>query len=139
MNTSNNIKIIDLPKITDVRGNLSFFESGIHIPFEIKRTYWIYDVPGGEIRGSHAFKESHEFIVALSGSFDIVLHDGSNEKKFSLNRSYYGLYIPNMLWRRLENFSTNSLALIVSSITYDAKDYIRDFDDFKRQKDAIQK
>ena len=109
------VKIIDLPKIKDSRGNLSFFENSNQIPFDIKRTYWIYDVPGGEIRGSHAFKESHEFIVALSGSFDVVLHDGEKEVKFNLNRSYYGLYVPNLLWRRVENFSTNSLALIVSS------------------------
>ncbi len=126
----NKVKLINLPKISDPRGNLSFFESGNQIPFEIKRTYWIYDVPGGEIRGSHAFKESHEFIVALSGSFDVVLHDGEKEVKYSLNRSYYGLYIPNMLWRRLENFSTNSLALIVSSINFDKMDYIRNFEDF---------
>ena len=121
------IRLINLPKITDPRGNLSFFESGVHIPFEIKRTYWIYDVPGGEVRGSHAFKESQEFIIALSGSFDVVLNDGNNEKKFSLNRSYNGIYVPNMIWRRLENFSTNSLALIVSSIKYDVTDYIRDW------------
>lgn len=125
------VKLIDLPKIKDPRGNLSFFESGVHIPFEIKRTYWIYDVPGGEIRGSHAFKESQEFIVALSGSFDVVLNDGNNEVKYSLNRSYFGLYVPNMIWRRMENFSTNSLALIVSSIKYDEMDYIRDLEKFK--------
>lgn len=126
-----NVKIINLPKILDPRGNLSFFENSNQIPFDIKRTYWIYDVPGGEMRGSHAFKESHEFIIALSGSFDIVLNDGENEMKYSLNRSYYGLYVPNLLWRSIENFSTNSLALIVSSIPYDATDYIRDFDEFK--------
>ena len=124
-------QIINLPKILDPRGNLSFFENSKQIPFDIKRTYWIYDVPGGEMRGSHAFKESHEFIVALSGSFDIVLNDGKNEVKYSLNRSYYGLYVPNLLWRSIENFSTNSLALIVSSIAYDGTDYIRDFDEFK--------
>lgn len=125
------VKIIQLPKIFDPRGNLSFLETGNHIPFEIKRTYWIYDVPGGEIRGGHAFKNSTEFILALSGSFDVVLNDGEKDMKFSLNRSYYGLYVPNLLWRRLENFSTNSLALIVSSVPYDSNDYIRDFDDFK--------
>ncbi len=125
------VKLIDLPKISDPRGNLSFFESGVHIPFEIKRTYWIYDVPGGEIRGSHAFKESHEFIVALSGSFDVILSDGNKEVQFSLNRSYFGLYVPNMLWRRMENFSTNSLALVVSSIAYNNKDYIRNYNTFK--------
>ena len=133
------VKIIDLPKIKDSRGNLSFFENSNQIPFDIKRTYWIYDVPGGEIRGSHAFKESHEFIVALSGSFDVVLHDGEKEVKFNLNRSYYGLYVPNLLWRRVENFSTNSLALIVSSISYNSNDYIRDFDEFKKLKNEIEK
>ena len=130
------VRLIELPKILDRRGNLSFFENAKHIPFTIQRTYWIYDVPGGEIRGSHAFKKSTEFIVALSGSFDVVLHDGTKEKKYSLNRSYYGLYVPNMLWRRLENFSTNSLALIVSSIKYDKADYIRDFNQFKTLKNA---
>jgi len=126
------VKIIDLPKILDPRGNLSFLESNNHVPFEIKRTYWIYDVPGGEIRGSHAFKKSHEFIIALSGSFDVILNDGKKEVKYSLNRSYYGLYVPNMLWRRVENFSTNSLALIVSSIPYDQNDYIRNFNEYKK-------
>ena len=115
----------------DLRGKLIAIDSEFDLPFDIKRTYWIYDVPGGELRGSHAFKKSHEFIIALSGSFDIVLHDGTKEKKYSLNRSYYGLYVPNLLWRRLENFSTNSLALIVSSISYDSHDYIRDFEEFK--------
>lgn len=125
------LELIELPKILDERGNLSFFENSNQIPFDIKRTYWIYDVPGGELRGSHAFKKSHEFIIALSGSFDIILHDGNKEKKYSLNRSYHGLYVPNLLWRRLENFSTNSLALIVSSISYAEDDYIRDFEEFK--------
>lgn len=127
-------EIIQLPKILDKRGNLSFFEHPNQLPFEIQRTYWIYDVPGGEIRGSHAFKEQQEFIIALSGSFDVVLNDGENETKFSLNRSYYGLYIPSKFWRRLENFSTNSLALIVSDKTYNESDYIRDFDEFKKLK-----
>jgi hypothetical protein len=120
-------KIIELPKILDSRGNLSFIEENKHIPFNIERTYWTYDVPGGEKRGCHAYKSSCEFIVALSGSFDIFLHDGYNEHKFSLNRSYYGLYIPHMLWRRIENFSTNSLALVLSSTIYDEEDYVRDF------------
>lgn len=124
-------KIIQLPKILDKRGNLSFFESPNQIPFEIKRTYWIYDVPGGEVRGSHAFREQHEFIIALSGSFDVVLNDGLKEEKFSLNRSYYGLLIPKMYWRRLENFSTNSLALIVSDKPYNENDYVRNFEEFK--------
>jgi len=133
------VKIIDLPKILDSRGNLSFLESNIHVPFEIKRIYWIYDVPGGEIRGSHAFKKSHEFIIALSGSFDVVLNDGKKEVKHSLNRSYYGLYVPNMLWRRVENFSTNALALIVSSIPYDQNDYIRNFNEYKKLNEHIKK
>lgn len=130
-------QIIELPKILDPRGNLSFFENDNQLPFTIKRTYWIYDVPGGEVRGSHAFKKSKELIIALSGSFDVVLHDGEKELKYNLNRSYSGLYVPNMLWRRLDNFSTNSLALIVSSISYDEKDYIRDFDDFKKYRHGI--
>ena len=125
-------RIIQLPKIPDKRGNLTFFENSKHIPFAIARVYWIYDVPGGETRGSHAYKEQQEFIVALSGSLDVVLHNGREELKFSLNRSYYGLYIPKMYWRRLENFSTNSLALNVSDRAYNAMDYIRDFEEFKR-------
>lgn len=125
-------KIISLPKIKDPRGNLSFFENSNQIPFDIKRTYWIYDVPGGEVRGCHAFKKSHEFIIALSGSFDVVLNDGNKENIFSLNRAYLGLYVPNLMWRRIENFSTNSLALIVSSLSYDSNDYIRDFEEFKK-------
>ena len=133
------VRKINLPRILDPRGNLSFFENSSQIPFDIERTYWIYDVPGGEQRGSHAFKESHEFIIALSGSFDVVLNDGEKEIKHSLNRSYYGLYVPNLLWRRLENFSTNSLALIVSSISYDNKDYIRDFEEFKTMLDGAKK
>lgn len=129
-------ELISLPKILDNRGNLSFFESPKQLPFEIARTYWIYDVPGGETRGSHAFIQQQEFIVALSGSFDVVLDDGKGEIKFSLNRSYYGLFIPKMYWRRIENFSTNSLALIVSDKKFDEKDYIRDFDEFKSLKNV---
>ena len=125
-------KIIKVPKILDPRGNLSFFEHPNQLPFEIARTYWIYDVPGGEVRGSHAFREQQEFIIALSGSFDVILNDGIKEEKFSLNRSYYGLLIPKMYWRRLENFSTNSLALIVSDKSYNESDYIRDFEEFKK-------
>jgi dTDP-4-dehydrorhamnose 3,5-epimerase-like enzyme len=125
-------KIINLPKIKDPRGNLSFVEEENHIPFKIKRVYWIYDVPGGEIRGSHAYKTLNEFVVALSGSFDVVLNDGKEEMKFSLNRSYYGLYVPKMYWRRIENFSTNALALILADDFYKSDDYIRDFEEFKR-------
>lgn len=129
--------MINLPKILDKRGNLSFFEYPNQLPFEIARTYWIYDVPGGEVRGSHAFKEQQEFIIALSGSFDIVLNDGEKEVIYSLNRSYNGLYIPKMYWRSIENFSTNSLALIVSDKLYDEGDYIRDFEQFKIMKNVI--
>jgi oxalate decarboxylase/phosphoglucose isomerase-like protein (cupin superfamily) len=123
--------IIDLPKIIDKRGNLSFIEEERHVPFRIARTYWIYDVPGGEMRGGHAYRDNEELIVALSGSFDVVLHDGREEHRFHLNRSYYGLYVPKMMWRVLENFSTNSLALVLSSTKYDVNDYIRDFEEFK--------
>ena len=119
------VKIIDLPKILDPRGNLTFLESGNHIPFDIKRTYWIYDVPGGETRGGHAFKEQKEFIIVLSGSLDVVVFDGVKEQKFSLNRSYQGLYIPNGLWRHMENFATNTLVLVISNTNYNEKDYIR--------------
>src|SRR5689334_15916638 len=104
--------IINLPKINDDRGNLTFFETNNHIPFKIKRTYWIYDVPGGEKRGGHAYRHLQEFIIALSGSFDVILENGKSQVKFSLNRSYFGLYIPPMTWRQIENFSTNALALI---------------------------
>jgi oxalate decarboxylase/phosphoglucose isomerase-like protein (cupin superfamily) len=123
-----------LPKIFDLRGNLSFIEENTHIPFEIQRVYWIYDVPGGEYRGEHAFKKTEELIVALSGSFDVVLHNGNKEIRYLLNRSYYGVYIPKMIWRKIENFSTNSLALIIASTEYDKQDYIRDFEVFKKLK-----
>ncbi len=125
-------QLINLPKIPDERGNLSFIEENKHIPFKIARTYWIYDVPGGEHRGGHAFKETEELIVALSGSFDVVLHNGKDEICFSLNRSYNGIYVLKMIWRKLENFSTNSLALIVASTVYLESDYIRDFETFKK-------
>ena len=128
--TLDEVKIIELPKIMDDRGNLSFIEEENHIPFKIKRTYWIYDVPGGEMRGGHAYKQLHEFIVALSGSFDVVLDDGKEKRSYSLNRSYYGLYVPNMIWRSLENFSTNSLCMILASKEYSEDDYIRNHNDF---------
>ena len=124
-------RLIELPKHLDARGNLSFFENDSHIPFAIKRTYWIYDVPGGESRGGHAFRDQQEFIVALSGSFDVLLHDGEREFIFNLNRSYYGLYVPSRMWRSMENFSTNTVALVVSNMVYNEDDYIRNFDDFK--------
>lgn len=124
------VKIIDLPKYEDPRGNLTFFEEDNHIPFKIERVYWIYDVPGGQIRGGHAFKKQKEFIIALSGSFDVVVDSGSEKKVFSLNRSYYGLYIPAGLWRQMENFSTNSLAMIISSTNFSEEDYIRNYNDY---------
>jgi len=125
-------KILDLPKILDERGNLSFVEENNHIPFKIERSYWIYDVPGGEKRGGHAYKENKEFIVALSGSFDVILDDGKNRKVYSLNRSYYGLYVPQGIWRQMENFSTNSLALILASTKFDRNDYIYDYEEFTK-------
>ncbi len=126
------VEIIDLPKICDPRGNLSFIEGNNHIPFKIERTYWIYDVPGGKTRSGHAFRTQEEFIVALSGSFDIILNDGKgNEETFHMARSYYGLHIPPMTWRKIVNFSTNSVAMILSSTKYDANDYIEDFEQFK--------
>ena len=130
------ISLIELPKILDERGNLSFFENNHQIPFTIKRTYWIYDVPGGETRGGHAFKEQQEFIVALSGGFDVILNDGKTEQCFHLNRSYYGLYVPKNIWRQMKNFSTNSLAMVVSDMNYDEQDYIRDFSLFKNHINA---
>lgn len=128
----NGAKIIDLPKNLDRRGNLSVIEEIKNIPFKIKRTYWIYDVPGGEVRGGHAYKRNQEFIVALSGSFDVILDNGRELKTYSLNRSYYGLYVPKGVWRQMLNFSTNSLALILASIKFDVSDYIYDYEQFKK-------
>lgn len=124
------VKIVNLPKFLDHRGNLSFVEQRKHIPFDIKRIYWIYDVPGGENRGGHAYVENEEFIVALSGSFDVVLDNGSEKNFFHLNRSYYGLYVPKGVWREMINFSTNSLAMVLSSTNYSKDDYIRDYSEF---------
>lgn len=129
------VRIIELPKILDARGNLSFAQNNTHIPFEIKRTYWLYDVPGGENRGGHAYKETEEFVIALSGSFDVIVDDGKEKKIFHLNRSYYGLYIPKGMWREMDNFSTNSFALEFASTKYNPKDYIRDYHDFLKQKE----
>lgn len=126
---------IPLPKFLDERGNLSVIEELKDIPFKVERTYWIYDVPGGEHRGGHAYRENQEFIVALSGSFDVILDDGREKQTFHLNRSYYGLYVPKGIWREMENFSTNSLALVLSSTQYDVNDYIRDYEEFKTLKD----
>ncbi len=131
---SNNCKLIELPRFLDSRGNLSFLEQQNHIPFEIKRTYWIYDVPGGESRGGHAYRNNEEFIIALSGSFNVLIDNGIEKQTFVLNRSYYGLYVPKGLWREMNSFSTNSFAMIVSSTEYDPLDYIRDYDDFIKLK-----
>ena len=127
-------KIIQLPKFLDERGNLSFVEQENHIPFVIKRTYWIYDVPGGENRGGHAYRKNEEFIVSLSGAFDVILTDGKKNLSFQLNRSYYGLYVPKGWWREMKNFSTNSFCLILSSTKYDPNDYVRDYDEFLKMK-----
>lgn len=128
------VKLIDLPKVLDERGNLSFIEENNHIPFIIKRVYWIYDVPGGEQRGGHSYKTNQELIVALSGSFDIIINDGTYNKAYTLNRSYYGLYIPNGLWRHMENFSTNSLAFVIASTDYSKDDYERNYNQFLKSK-----
>ena len=128
-------KIISLPKFLDARGNLSFAQNNTHIPFEIKRTYWLYDVPGGESRGGHAYRETEEFVIALSGSFDVIVDDGKEKKTFHLNRSYYGLYIPKGMWREMDNFSTNSLALEFASTNYNPEDYIRDYNEFLKLKE----
>jgi hypothetical protein len=125
-----NCNLIALPKISDPRGNLSFIESGQHIPFEIKRVYYLYDVPGGSDRGSHAHKNLHQFIVAMSGSFDVVLDDGKEKKRFHLNRSYNGLYVCPMMWRYLDNFSSGAVCMVLASSHYDESDYIRDYSDF---------
>lgn len=124
-------KILSLPKIGDERGNLSIIEQIKQIPFEIKRVHWIYDVPGGIDRGGHAYKQTEEFIVALSGSFDVVIDDGGSKKLFPLNRSYFGLYVPKGMWRTMTNFSTNSLALVLSSTEYDEHDYVSDYEEYQ--------
>jgi len=128
--TVDDCKLIELPRFLDARGNLSFIEQYNHIPFEIKRTYWIYDVPGGEARGGHAFIKNQEFIVALSGAFDVIVDDGEKKKTFNLNRSYFGLYVPEGLWREIVNFSTNSFVLEFGSEHYHKEDYIRDYNSF---------
>jgi len=127
-------QIIDLPKISDPRGNLTFIEGTNHVPFQIRRVYYLYDVPGGESRGGHAHAQTDEFIVAASGSFDVLLDDGSRKERFSLNRSYYGLYVPGMTWRWLENFSTGSVCLVLASRRYDEADYYRDYEEFLEAK-----
>ena len=131
MNVSS-IQITKLPRIEDCRGNLSFIEGDRHVPFRIERTYCIYDVPGGQMRAGHAYRTQQEFIVALSGSFDIVFTDGNGVKTVTLNRSYNGVYVPPMMWRQLTNFSTNSVALVLASMPFDESDYIRDFGEYER-------
>ena len=126
-------QLIQLPKILDDRGNLSFIEAQRHIPFKIERAYWIYDVPGGEQRGGHAFRRGEEFLIALSGSFDVHVDNGLQESVYPLNRSYMGLYIPEMHWRSMQNFSTNSLCLILASTPYDEEDYLYSYTDFISQ------
>lgn len=126
-------KIIDFPKIIDPRGNLTFLQNGDQIPFDIERVFWTYDVPGGEIRGGHAYNQQQEIVIALSGSFDVIITEPDNStKKYSLNRSYFGLYLPSLTWRHIENFSTNSLVLHLSSMAYSQEDYVRDFEIFQK-------
>jgi len=125
-------RIIMLPKVTDPRGNLTFIEGGRHVPFAIKRVHWIYDVPGGERRGGHACRELHEFLIAISGSFDVVVDDGERRQTFPLNRSSVGLYVPNLIWRHIENFSTNAVCVVLASTFYSDDDYIRDYRVFQR-------
>lgn len=132
--TINDVRLIELPRINDLRGNLSFAEQNNHVPFTIERTYWIYDVPGGEDRGGHAYFSTNEFIIAMSGSFEVTVDDGKNKRTFSLNRSYYGLYIPKGLWRTIENFSTNSLALEFADTKFNRNDYIRDYGEYLKMK-----
>ena len=132
--TINDVKLIELPKFADPRGNLSFAEQNNHVPFTIRRTYWIYDVPGGESRGGHAYKETSEFIIAISGGFDVTVDDGKEKNTFTLNRSYYGLYIPKGLWRKMDNFSTNSFALEFADTKYDRNDYVEDYDEYLKIK-----
>jgi hypothetical protein len=123
-------RIIDLPKIADPRGNLTFIETGRHVPYEIKRVYYLYDVPGGAERGGHAHRVLHEFIIAMSGSFDVILDDGAQKKRFHLNRSYFGLYVRPMIWRELDNFSSGSVCMVLASSFYDESDYYRNYDEF---------
>ena len=125
-------RLIDLPKVHDPRGNLTFVESARHVPFEIERAFWIYDVPGGSVRGGHAYRTGQELILALSGSFEVMVEDGSHRVRYALNRSYHALFIPNLIWREMINFSTNSVALVLASSPYTPEDYVRDYGDFLR-------
>lgn len=130
MSIIENCKIFQLPKIQDPRGNLTFIEGGSHVPFQIQRVYYLYDVPGGAERGGHAHKQLHQLIIAMSGSFDVVLDDGFAKRRFHLNRSYYGLYVCPMIWRELDNFSSGSVCMVLASNTYEESDYYRDYDAF---------
>jgi hypothetical protein len=125
-----NCRIVELPKITDPRGNLTFIEGDRHVPFNIRRVYYLYDVPGGAERGGHAHKELHQLIVAMSGSFDVLLDDGQKKQRFHLNRSYYGLYVCPMIWRELDNFSSGSVCMVLASNLYDEADYYRDYNQY---------
>ncbi|MGY1689552.1 sugar 3,4-ketoisomerase [Geodermatophilus sp. SYSU D01105] len=124
-------RIVELPRIVDPRGNLTFIEGGTHVPFAVQRVFYLYDVPGGESRGGHAHRELEQLIIAANGSFDVIVDNGSEHERFSLNRSYYGLYVPSMIWTHLENFSSGSVSLVLASLTYDEADYYRDYDEFQ--------
>lgn len=136
MITTQDCRLIDLPKMHDPRGNLTFIESGTHVPFEIARAFWIYDVPGGSVRGGHAYRASQEFVVALSGSFDVIVDDGSHLIRHTLNRSYHALFVPNLIWREMINFSTNAVALVLASCPFAADDYVRDYREFLALRDS---
>ncbi len=137
--TINDCKIVNLPKINDPRGNLTFIESDRHIPFAIKRVFYLYDVPGGADRGGHALKTCHQFLIAMSGSFDVVLYDGKEKQRVHLNRSYHGIYIPPMIWREMDNFSSGSVCLALASEFYDANDYYRDYSEYLAAVSALHK
>jgi hypothetical protein len=128
--TTDDCITIQLPKIPDVRGNLTYIEGGMHIPFAVRRAYWMYDVPGGEVRGGHAYRTLQEFVIALSGSFDLVLTDGTRRRTVAMNRSYYGVFVPRLVWRQVGNFSTNAVCLILASGDYDESDYLRRYDEY---------
>lgn len=129
---TNRCRIIELPKISDARGNLTFLEGERHVPFAFKRVFYLYDVPGGADRAGHALKKCHQFLIAMSGSFDVTVYDGKEKERFQLNRSYYGLHLPPMFWREIDNFSSGSVCLVLASETYDEKDYFRDYREYLR-------
>jgi len=133
----NSCKKIELPKISDPRGNLTFIEGGHHVPFEIKRVYYLYDVPGGATRAGHSHKSLEQFMIAMSGSFDVELDDGRTRKKYHLNRSNYGLYIPRMIWREIDNFSSGSVCMVLASDLFDERDYYRDYQEFLLAANAL--